>query len=34
MNKRGHDGKKLLETARALIEKPGKAPAAGLAKKA
>ncbi|MEZ0307651.1 MAG: TRAP transporter substrate-binding protein [Ramlibacter sp.] len=28
MNKRGFDGKKLLETARALIEKHGKAPAA------
>ncbi|MCD6077996.1 MAG: C4-dicarboxylate transporter [Ramlibacter sp.] len=28
MNKRGHDGKKLLETARALIEKHGKAGAA------
>ncbi|ROZ72409.1 TRAP transporter substrate-binding protein [Ramlibacter sp. WS9] len=27
MNKRGHDGKKLLETARALIEKHGKAAA-------
>jgi TRAP-type transport system periplasmic protein len=27
MNKRGHDGKKLLETAKALIEKHGKAPA-------
>jgi TRAP-type transport system periplasmic protein len=34
MNKRGHDGKKLLETARALIEKHGKAPAAAPAKKA
>jgi TRAP-type C4-dicarboxylate transport system substrate-binding protein len=33
MNKRGHDGKKLLETARALIEKHGKA-AAAPAKKA
>ena len=28
MNKRGHDGKKLLETARALIEKHGKTTAA------
>jgi len=33
MNKRGHDGKKLLDTARALIEKHGKA-AAAPAKKA
>ncbi len=34
MNKRGHDGKKLLETARALIEKHGKSSAAAPAKKA
>ncbi|MEJ5988601.1 TRAP transporter substrate-binding protein [Ramlibacter sp. PS3R-8] len=35
MNKRGHDGKKLLETARALIDKHGKAgPAPAPAKKA
>jgi hypothetical protein len=27
MNKRGHDGRKLLDTARALIEKHSKAPA-------
>ncbi|MCC2673246.1 MAG: C4-dicarboxylate transporter [Ramlibacter sp.] len=33
MNKRGHDGKKLLETARALIEKHGKAGAAPAAAK-
>jgi len=28
MNKRGYDGRKLLDTARALIEKHTKAPAA------
>jgi hypothetical protein len=28
MNKRGHDGRKLIDTARALIEKHAKAPAA------
>jgi hypothetical protein len=33
MNKRGFDGKKLLDTARALIEKHGKAGAAAAAKK-
>ena len=33
MTKRGFDGKKLLETAKALIEKHGKAPAAAPAKK-
>jgi TRAP-type transport system periplasmic protein len=32
MNKRGHDGRKLLETARALIEKHGKTAAAAPAK--